>query len=90
MDEVRGGKMFWRQLNSRFGYGANSEPGQLQRFKPALLFACREQQGGKGKREEWGAVRPHPPNQDVGWSQWRDGSAVSFLQAANAALVRLA
>ena len=23
------------------------------------------------------------------WSQWRDGSAVSFLQAANVALVRL-
>ena len=21
MDEVRGDKMFWRQLNSRFGYG---------------------------------------------------------------------
>ena len=21
MDEVHGGKMFWRQLNSRFGYG---------------------------------------------------------------------
>ena len=25
----------------------------------------------------------------LGWSQWRDGSAVSFLQAANVALVRL-
>ena len=36
----------------------------------------------------WGLC-PQTPNQDVGWSQWRDGSAVSFLQAANAALVRL-
>ena len=36
-----------------------------------------------------GAIRPQTPNQDVGWSQWRDGSAVSFLQAANVALVRL-
>ena len=37
-----------------------------------------------------GAIRPQTPNQQgVGWSQWRDGSAVSFLQAANVALVRL-
>ena len=36
-----------------------------------------------------GAISPQAPNQGVGWSQWRDGSAVSFLQAANVALVRL-
>ena len=36
-----------------------------------------------------GAIRPQAPNQGVGWSQWRDGSAVSFLQATNVALVRL-
>ena len=31
MDEVHGGKMFWRQLNSRLGYGKirnTAEPGQ--------------------------------------------------------------
>ena len=36
-----------------------------------------------------GAIRPQTSNQGVGWSQWRDGSAASFLQAANVALVRL-
>ena len=64
-------------------------PMKIKRFKPALLSACREQQGGKGKRKAWGLFAPQTPNQDVGWSQWRDGSAVSFLPAATAALVRL-
>ena len=45
--------------------------------------------GREGKKESMGAIRPHAPNQDVGWSQWRDGSAVSFLPAANVAFVRL-
>ena len=27
-----------------------------------------------------GAIRPQTPNQDVGWSQWRDGSAVRFYK----------
>ena len=38
-----------------------TEPGQLQRFKPSLLPAFREQQGGKGKRKEWRLFAPKPP-----------------------------
>ena len=40
MDEVHGGKMFRRQLNSWFGYGQNSYPGQLYSVyvkKPKIL-----------------------------------------------------
>ena len=45
---------------------------KIKRFKPSLLPAFREQQGGKKKRKAWGLC-PQTPNQDVGWSQWRDG-----------------
>ena len=77
MDEVRGGKMFWRQLNSRFGYGQIRILGSYEKRKlwglrphsplkikkdsnPALLFACRAQQGGKEKRKAWGLLAPKP------------------------------
>ena len=45
------------------------EPGQLQikDSKPALLSACREQQGGKEKRQEWGLLAPIAPS----WGPYR-------------------
>ena len=36
MDEVHGGKMFWRQLNSRFGYGQIRILGSYLAFFPSL------------------------------------------------------
>ena len=45
-------------------HGGYSPPNPLEnkkRFKPALLPACREQQGGKGKKQVMGATRPQTP-----------------------------
>ena len=66
----------------------NNVPGPYQ-FGRNACSTRRNLGSYEEKKESMGAVRPQPPNQDVGWSQWRDGSAVSFLQAANVALVRL-
>ena len=64
MDEVHGGKMFWRQLNSRFrGVQTRILGSCRKRFKPALLPAFREQQGGKkkGKKGSYGGFAPIAP-----------------------------
>ena len=74
MDEVRGGKMFWRKSNSRFRGVQTLHPGQLQKNKDSNPPCCPRSANNRAGR--MGAIRPQPPNQDVGWSQWaHDGSA---------------
>ena len=61
-------------------------PLKIKRFKPCPRSAFREQQGGKEKRKAWGLFAPKPLTRvSVG----RNGAAVSFLPAANVALVCL-
>ena len=43
-----------------YGGSAPKPPGKIKRFKPALLFACREQQGGKEKGKNGGCSPPNP------------------------------
>ena len=65
MDEVRGGKMFWRQLNSRFGYGQIRNLGSYKKTKIQTLPAVRVprttgREGKREKREAWGLFVPKP------------------------------
>ena len=49
-----------------------------KRFKPALLSALREQQGGKKKRGRMGAIRPQTPNQEQ--SSWTSSVGASHTR----------
>ena len=63
MDEVRGGKMFWRKSNSRFRDVANPHPGQLQKNKDSNPPCCpRSVNSREGKeKESYGGFAPKPP-----------------------------
>ena len=62
MDEVRGGKMFWRQLNSRFGYGQIRILGSYKKdSNPALVVRVHaNNRAGTNKKEAMGASPPNP------------------------------
>ena len=77
------------RVQESYGGSAPKPPVKIKKIQTRPAARVPRAIGREGKKESMGAVRPQTPNQDVGWSQWRDGSAVSFLQAANAALVRL-
>ena len=46
-----------------------------KRFKPSLLPAFREQQGGKEKRQAWGLFAPNPPTRISVGRNGHDGTA---------------
>ena len=50
-------------------------PGKIKRFKPSLLSAFREQQGGQEKRKAWGLFAPKPPTRMSVGRNGHDGSA---------------
>ena len=60
------------KIRESYGGSAPKPPGKIKRFKPSLLSAFREQQGGKGKRKAWGLFAPKPPtrNRVPGPHQW--------------------
>ena len=73
MDEVRGGKMFWRQLNSRFAYGQIRHLGSYKDSNPPR---CPRSANNGNKRIPW-TIRPHgPQGGNVDWKQvGLDGTA---------------